>query len=817
MCFKKSTYLNSINIGDKKMKYRLIIFILLCITLVIHPQNKEDGTVVGRVLDAKNKEPMVGVNVYLENTGYGSSTNIDGNYSIQNVPPGKYNLIVSYVGYKKFEKKIEINGEKVIHIDVELEYSLLEGEEIVVTATRTPKVIKDVPIRTQIITPLEFKKNEAKTVYEALEYTPGIRVEQQCSNCNFSILRVEGLEGGYASTLIDGQPIFTGLAGVYGLQQIQTGNIEQIEVVKGSGSALYGSDAIGGVVNVILKEPTPIPEYNFGINIGNFGSKYFYVNGSQRKGNIGVVFSAQKDIEDEIDVSGGETFPFKDTGKDNFTDRVERNNLGVSLKTYWFNPAGENSRLTLSSRVISEYRRGGNLTTWDDPFDPDSEHIRTKRYEAGFGFKKEFTKNKFEIDYMYVDHYRNATNGAAWDKAIEGGMVDENLNFTDEGLSYIDDYGFNTFRTNWYPKPFIVQEKLHIGDIRYSQFIGETHQLLAGIQYRKSNMNQDINGEVSDKNADDMGIYLQSDLSLAKTLEVIAGLRYDMHKSEDNLTGADYDKKVFNPRFAVRWSPKTDLTIRMNIGTGYRVPYLFAEDLHLCASAPRMYKGPDLEPERSLSFSLGADIYKVEHRIGLSVFRTNIQDKVEFISPDDGDVPEGYDYKWSNVGDAYTQGFEITYSGLAFEDVLEYSFNIVYTDARFEELRYTQETYPTDNDGWKNSDRIPRSPSLTGNTSFGFNLQNGWQIFTNFNYTGSMYIDHVPGDDAEQLIIEKTDPFVLINAKVSKKINQRLSIFLGAKNLFDYTQPTRDNSDAAYMYAPLYGRIVYSGFDVAIK
>jgi len=781
-------------------------------------QVKRGGTIIGHVHCLDSGEHLAGVNVYLENTTYGSASSDGGEYKILNVLPGEYNLIATYIGYKNFYKKIIIKEDQVFHLDIDMEMAVLMGEEIVVTATRTPSIIKNVPVRTEILTPVVIKRREAKTVYEALEAVPGIRVEQQCSNCNFSLLRVEGLEGGYAQTLVDGQPIFTGLAGVYGLQQMQTGNIERIEVVKGAGSALYGSSAMGGVVNVIMKEPSTIPEYNFGVNMGAYGTNHFYLSGSQRKKNMGIIFSAQQDLANGIDQTGGEKTPYKDIGKDNFSDRVESNNFGAGTKVYWFNPMGDKSKFNIFARVNSEFRRGGNLDTWEDPFDPDTEHIRTKRYETGIALSKEFLKGKkIDFDYSFVDHYRNATNGAGWDKPIGEGIVNDDLNLTEQGKAYIDKHGFNEFRNEWYPKPFIVNEKLHLGDLRYSQGFGETHLLLTGIQYRKSNLDQNINGSKSDKHADDIGLYAQGDFHFSENLELVTGLRYDIHKSQDNLTGAKYDTKIFNPRFALRWTPITDIAIRTSIGTGYRVPYLFAEDLHLCASAPRIYKGKDLKPERAVSFSLGTDMYKIKYRLGLSVFHTNIKDKVVFISPDDAPVPEGFDYRWVNLGEAYTQGFEATVAGLLVRNRIEYNLNFVYTHAKLDEPRYTEETYPTDNGGWKNSDYIPRSPILSGSASMTFQLGSGWQAHSSMNYTGSMYIDHVPQEDAEQLIIEKTDGFFILGAKVSKRLSEKISVFAGGKNLTNYTQPTRDNSDAAYMYAPLYGRIMYAGFDVNIK
>jgi len=800
-----------------------VMTILLFVSDSMAQYSAKTCEIVGKVRCINTYEALIGVNVYLEGTNYGSATDNNGEYRIHQVPPGSYRLVATYMGYKKYTKDITIVADEVLNVDIDMTISPFLTDEIVVTATRTPKTIKNVPVRTEIITTQEIQKQEAKTIYEALAAQPGVRVEQQCSNCNFSMLRMEGLEGGYSQVLIDGQSSFTGLAGVYGLQQLQTGNVQQIEIVKGAGSALYGSDAIGGVVNVITKEPTALPEYSFGVNIGEYGSQHIFINGSQRLHRLGVVFSAQRDIEGAIDqTGGGESSQFDDTGEDNFTDRVESENQGADIKIYVYNPFGEKSTLNFFGRARDEFRRGGNLSTWDDPYDPDSEHISTTRYETGFEFSKTTSTDvTFHVDYTYVNHYRNATNGAAWDKAISGGMVDDDLNFTSGGSAYIEEHGFAQFREEWYPKPFIVEEKIHLVDSRISRELiaaGMDLHLLGGIQYRRSDLDQDINGVESDKYANDTGLYGQADMHISENLEAVAGMRFDMHDSKDYLTNAEYDTKVFNPRLALRYSMSEDLTLRGSLGQGYRVPYLFAEDMHLCASAPRIYKGPDLDPEKATSLSVGADLYKVQYSLGVSLFYTKINDKIDFI--DDGsEIPSGYDYRWMNFGDASTKGFDISTSALLLNNNVNLKGDISYVIAKYSDKRFTAVDYPTaeTNDGWKDSDYIPRSPKLTGNISATIELPNNFQVYAHTKYTGSMFIDHVPGEEGENLIIEKTDGFFLVNAKLMKTFFNRFNVFIGGKNIFDYVQPTRDNSDAAYIYGPIYGRILYSGFDIIMN
>jgi outer membrane receptor for ferrienterochelin and colicins len=342
-----------------------------------------------------------------------------------------------------------------------------------------------------------------------------------------------------------------------------------------------------------------------------------------------------------------------------------------------------------------------------------------------------------------------------------------------------------------------------------------SHDLLAGVQYRHSSLSQAINGDRSDKQASDLGLYLQGDLHPRADLETVLGVRLDRHASRDELTGGEYETTAVNPRVGLRYSPHADVTVRVSTGVGFRVPYVFSEDLHLCASAPRIYKGKDLEAERALNASLGVDVYRIDYRLGLSAFRTVIDDKVEFVSATDGQIPEGYEYQWRNLGGASSQGIEVTCGGTAGR-WLDYSASVVYTDATFDEPRFDRQSFPGDGDGWKHSNRIPRSPRWTGGLSTTLKRA-GWALSSSANYTGAMYIDHVPADSPQQLEIEKTPGFVLVDARLTKAVTENATAYMGAKNLLGYTQPTRDRSDAAYIYAPLYGRTLYSGFELAIR
>ena len=686
---------------------------------------------------------------------------------------------------------------------------LFELEEVVVTGTKTEKLLIDVPVRTEIITSADIEAKGAVNLYEALEGMPGIRVEQQCSYCNFSVVRMQGLESGHVQVLIDGQPIYSGLAGVYGLQQVPTANIERIEVVKGAGSALYGSSAIAGVINIITKRPTAEPMVKVTASFGSHNTNDYTVSASTRAKHMDVMVTAQKNTGDEIDEND-----------DGNTDRVKTDNVSTGVRVNWYKVFGED-QLTFTGRTINEHRQGGELATWENPFAAGAEHIKTARYEAGIGYKRTFSHGgELTANLGYCHHDRNATNDSFLGdyEGIHGEVppVDE-------------------------MEPYLAEEELYVVDVNYSHPLLGKHRLLGGVQISRNKLEEtgkyvsvdeddpnygDPYRSESEKSADEVGAYLQGEFAVMDNLEFVAGARFDSHNSEDNFAGSgkvaaverrtlEYNETAFNPRLAVMVKPSPALTIRASAGPGFRVPYGFSEDLHLCSGSPRVNKPAGLDPEKSVSLNLGADYIAERYILSANIFRTNLTDKIGFADASEASKKLGYTYEWENIGDAYTQGIELGSSVLLIHD-FELDLNLTYTDAQYEEERADwveahAGKYAAD------SKYIPRVPKVTGGVKLGYTPGN-WKAVLDASYTGSMYIDYCEEEEvaAPNSKIKHTDGFFVVNPRISRSFSEQgLTAFVGAKNAFDYVQDEKHPDDAAFMYAPYTGRIVYGGVEVA--
>ena len=404
---------------------------------------------------------------------------------------------------------------------------ILKLEEVVVTGTKSERKLKDVPVRTEVLTSQDIEDKGASTLYQALEGVPGVRVEQQCSYCNFSIVRVQGLEAGHVQVLIDGQPVFSGLTGVYGLDQIPAANIERIEIVKGAGSALYGSSAISGVINIITKKPTPEPEVRLKTEWGQHNSNVYSFSASIAGEKKDIILTAQKTTADEVFVEDEDKAQIDEGVR--FTDRVRTDNVSIGARVNFYDLIG-NDKLSFTGRTSNESRKGGEGEgVFENPFAEGSEHIATRRKEINLGWQKDFDLgNSLGVNFAFVTHNRNATND-----------------------TFVGDY-LGT-RGDEYPpsnllRPYIADENLYVVDLNYFHPLGENNKLLTGVQCSCNKLKEEgmyVNLESStsyksesEKSATEVGFYIQDEFKPTDKLELVFGARYDSHNSEDTFAGS---------------------------------------------------------------------------------------------------------------------------------------------------------------------------------------------------------------------------------------------------------------------------------------
>ena len=199
--------------------------------------------------------PVEFVNIFSKDSEKGTSSSISGEYVLNNLSLGLNKLIFSSLGKVSLDTSIYIK-KGVNYLDIELEESSYSLDQIVVTGTKTNKRKSDSPVNVDVINNNTLANLLVCNLAEGLNYSTGLRLETDCQTCNYTQLRINGLSGSYSQVLINGKSVFSPLTALYGLEQLPSNMIERIEIIKGGGSSLYGSSAIGGVVNVITKRPS---------------------------------------------------------------------------------------------------------------------------------------------------------------------------------------------------------------------------------------------------------------------------------------------------------------------------------------------------------------------------------------------------------------------------------------------------------------------------------------------------------------------------------------------------------------------------------
>ncbi len=807
------------------MKNLLMLILGITLAIQVSAQKKTDAMLFGDVKSAVTNEHIPFATIMVKGTRIGTVADASGHYKLANLPEGKNIVVAQSIGFKPQEKEVFMEKGKAQTIFFELEEDILNVGQVVVTGTRTKHYIKDVPVRTEVVTAREIENKNAGNLYEALEAVPGVRVEQQCQYCNFAMVRMQGLGAEHTQVLINGQPMYSGLAGVYGLQQLSTADIGRIEIVKGAGSALYGSSAVAGAINIVTKEPSYSPTTTIDIQHGEYNTNRYTASSSMRngKGNIGLNIYAQRLSDDAIDETGEGNSKSEVKNKDGISDRVETNLTNAGFGLYIDNPFFANDKLIIRGKSVFEKRAGGTMDDdyYKNPLTDGTENITTDRYEAELSYNKKIkTSSEINFSLGYVSHKREATN----DSFLGDYLDSHNDEAPDLRIM----------------RPYLADENTWTSTLSIGSQWG-SHNLLLGIQcyfdeleesgmYVVVDEESDYYGQayksVADKSAHEFGAFIQDEWALTGKLMFVPGIRVDYHHSEEeyktgqqvfasaNFPKTDFDETSINPRMAIKYELSPRVTLRATAGTGFRAPYGFSEDLHLCSGSPRVWKSSDLDPEKSVSYNLSADYYGDRVRISANLFRTDLKDKIGFTDADKEVAALGYDYQWKNIDDAFVQGMELSVMA-NLTRFLDMGIDFTINQGEYDNIRedWAGTAYE------KDSKYISRFPTTTGNLKLEY-APGTWTFSVMGNYQGEMYIDYyneeIDPAVGDQSKIKETDPFMLFNARVSKKLNQ-FKLYAGVNNIFDYVQDEKHLDDAAFMYAPVFGTLFYGGISINIQ
>lgn len=507
----------------------------------------QTGSISGKV--SSKGTPVELANVGLLSTTHGDVSDANGSFNIE-APYGEYTIVVSMIGYERVTKVIELNSAvSQLNLIFELVEKTSELEEVVVSGTLKEVSKLDSPVPIEVYTKEFFRANPTPSIFESLQNVNGVRPQLNCNVCNTGDIHINGLEGPYTMVLIDGMPIVSGLATVYGLTGIPQSLIERVEIVKGPASTLYGSEAVGGLINIITKKPGNAPQTSVDV----FATDWGEVNT-----DIGLKYNVGKKAQSLLGIN---YFiyqnPIDDNG-DNFTDLTLQNRISIFNKINF--ERKDNRIFSIAGRYVYEDRWGGEMN-WNAEnrggTDVYGESIYTRRWEA-FGIYQLPTTEQLNFQFSANGHKQN---------------------------SFYGDVSYN------------ADQYVGFGQLTWNKTVGR-HDIVSGAVYRYTyyddNTPATFDTDANQNNASRIhlpGVFIQDEITLNPTNKILLGMRYDYNSIHGN---------ILTPRVNYKWnSPDKKNILRISAGNGYRVANVFTEDHAALTGARTVEFEGELSPETS--------------------------------------------------------------------------------------------------------------------------------------------------------------------------------------------------------------------------
>jgi len=754
------------------MKYLLCFFWIL---ISLFSEGQEVYSLIGKVVGDKG-EVIAFASVGLLNTKFGTITTAKGFFELERLPPGRYKLVVKLIGYNNKEIKITVPSDKVVAIKMLASES--ELEEVVVTATMKEISKDDSPINIDIITPKLFQKTSTPNLFEATSLVNGVKPQINCNVCNTGDIHINGMEGPYTLILIDGMPIVSGLSTVYGLMGIPASMIERLEIAKGPAGALYGSEAMGGTINLITKKPSHAPKFY----VDYYGTTYL-----ENNLDLSTKIKLGKTADWLIGTNGYLYDNKVDLNKDGFTDVTLQKRISVFNKIS-FNRK-DNREFTIGGRYVYEDRWGGQMN-WNKSFrGGDSvygESIYAKRAE--FISKYEWpVKEKIFTQLSYNFHDQNSVYG----KTL-----------------------------------FLAKQSTAFAQTYWNKQLNSRNDFLAGLAYKNlwyddnTSVTQGSDGLTNEpENANTVGLFLQNEtvLDSAARHKILLGTRLDYN---------NVYKFIPSPRIAYKWAPNYKIIVRLNFGTGFRIVNVFTEDHAALTGARDVVFVNKIKPERSYNGSLNV-VYKMKlTKTAMITWEGGI-----FYYYFTNKIYANYDLDPNKViydnlnGYAFSRGASLNAS-LANTGNLKFTLGVTYADVQ---------NISVDSLGKMKSSWQLQTSRWSGNIIVGYVFpKQNLKIDLTGNCYGPQRLPVLPNDYRPEF----SPWFCLLNLQASKTIKDKFEIYAGVKNLLNFlpknpimrpndpfdktaddpaTNPNGYTFDPSYNYAPVQGIRAYLGVRITLN
>ena len=743
----------------------------LCIVLSAEARDT-DAHIHGHIIDKNTGEHLPYMVVVLKGTTIGVTTESTGHYMIRNVPEGRFTVEVSAVGYKTQSYEVDIKRGRSYEVNFVLEEDLVQIDGVIVSATRSETTRKMSPTLVNVVGMDVYNKTNSTTVAQGLAFQPGVRVENNCQNCGFQQVRINGLDGQYTQILIDSRPIFSALAGVYGIEQLPANMVDRVEVMRGGGSALFGSSAIAGTINIITKEPVRNSAAISHTTTAIGGSGAFHnttdINASivSEDNKLGLAIFGQNTAKDAWDANG-----------DGFTELSTISGQTLGFRGYV--KTGLYTKITAEYHHLQEFRRGGdNLDL------PPHEAMIAEQTDHGIntgGLKFDwFSKDqKHRMNaFASVQHInRDSYYGAGMDPNAYGKTND--LTWVG-GAQYI---------------------------YKADNCLFMPADLTVGLEYNEDYLRDNMSGygRVTEQTVRIVSAYAQNEWKNSRW-GILVGGRLDKHNLIEGL--------IFSPRANLRYNPTENINLRASYSYGFRAPQAFDEDLHIDnvgGTVSMIRLADDLRVEKSQSISVSADMYHSwgnwQGNVLVEGFFTDLDDvfALRELGFEDGIlIKERHNESGARVFGANLEG------KFAYKDVFQVQLGLTAQSSKYKEARSWGE-------GVEATRNMFRTPDLHGYLTASYNPLKALTLAVTGTYTGSMYVEHHAGMIAQNVTV-KTPDFLDMGFKASYDLKVYRSFAMqlnaGVQNIFNSFQKDFDSGadrDSGYMYGPTLPRTFFFG------
>ena len=755
-----------------------------------NPVKSTDANVYGHVVSKTTGEHMPYVTILLKGTTISTTTDNTGHYFLKNLPEGTFTIVVKFFGYKTEEKSVTIKHDITQELNFSLEADDVALDEVVVSANRNETARRLAPNLVNVITGKVFDITQSTCLAQGLNFQPGVRTEDNCQNCGFTQVRINGLDGHYSQILVDSRPIFSSLNGVYGLEQIPTNMIDRVEVVRGGGSALFGASAIGGTINIITKEPIR--------NSASFGHTFMSMGGSNSFDNVttGNVSLVTDDNKAGIYTYGqSRNRQGFDYDGDGYTELPKLQNQTFGLSSYL--RLSPYMKLSLQYHGIQEFRRGGNNLNQAPHEANIAEQVEHNIQGGGltFDYFAPNEKNRLSTYFSFQTTARKSYYGGIGEGTEEDKETAEKAYGTTHNFTYVagTQYVHNFDKLLFMPSDLTLGAEYNHDGLK---------DVILGYD---RHFNQDVN----------IGSFFFQNEWKNDQWSFLLGGRFDKHNLVDHV--------IFSPRANLRFNPTENVNLRLTYAGGFRAPQAFDEDLHVgVVGGERLVTvlADHLKEERSNSFSVSADLYhkfgSVQTNLLIEGFFTDLNNVFALRQLNEPDAQGNTVQERYNAYGAKVFGLNIEGKAM-FTRWFTLQAGITLQQSHYDKAIAWNDEVPE-----QKYKKMMRTPNTYGYFTASFTPFKRFTASITGNYTGSMLVGHSAGSGVEKPEAVHTPEFMELNMKLAYDfpIYKYLTLQVngGIQNITNSYQTDFDkgwNRDSNYIYGPSLPRSYYVGLKIS--